>query len=266
MPTDIVIDVKGLSKSFGSRSVLDDVSLTVRRGAVVAVIGPSGVGKSTLLRCINYLVPFEAGTIDVFGERLVGEREMAPGDRSRMHAALPRTRGRVGMVFQSFNLFPHLTVHRNLTLAPRSTGKLDAKTADERAHALLSRFGLQDKADVYPRHLSGGQQQRVAICRALAMEPEVMLFDEVTSMLDPELVGEVLGAMKELADDGMTMIIVTHEMGFARDVADEIVMMADQRIIETGPPSQLFAEPREERTRVFLRRILDRESAIGTQS
>ena len=266
MPNDTVIEINGLNKSFGARSILVDVSMKVERGDVVAIIGPSGVGKSTLLRCINYLVTFEKGTIEVLGERLVGDQERSQQDKKHLQSTLSRIRGRVGMVFQNFNLFPHLTVLRNLTLSPGVTGKLDKDKAKLEAETLLERFGLSDKADVYPRQLSGGQQQRVAICRALAMEPEIMLFDEVTSMLDPELVGEVLGAMRELADDGMTMLIVTHEIGFARDVADEIVMMADQKIIEKGPPNQLFGEAQEERTRLFLKRVMEREVAVGTKS
>ncbi len=253
---NLVIDARGVHKAFGSSVVLEDVSLQVARGQVIAIIGPSGAGKSTFLRCVNYLVPFERGTIDVLGERLPGTLEPASPAHRALAGRLAHIRGRVGMVFQSFNLFPHMTVLQNLVLAPCQVKGISRAEAEERGKKLLARVGLLDKAGAYPRQLSGGQQQRVAICRALAMEPEVMLFDEVTSALDPELVGEVLQVIGELAAEGMTMLIVTHEMAFARDVSDRVVVMADGGIIEEGPPTLIFGSPRQERTRAFLRRIL----------
>lgn len=261
MQPSTVVDVQGLHKWFGRHEVLAGVDLHVRKGQVVAIIGPSGAGKSTLLRCINYLVPFESGSVDILGERLVGTQHATPADRRGMASRLRLIRTRVGMVFQSFNLFPHLSVLDNVALGPRQVLGQSRHEAEERALALLQRVGLAEKRSAFPRQLSGGQQQRVAICRALAMGPEVMLFDEVTSMLDPELVGEVLDVMGELADEGMTMLVVTHEMAFARDVADMIVVMADGKIIESGDPNHVFTSPTEERTRVFLQRVLRQKHA-----
>ncbi len=262
MPNDIVISIRSLSKRFGSLPVLQGINLDIQRGEVVAVIGPSGAGKSTLLRCINGLVPFETGEVEVLEDRLEGSSGAAPSDSREARRAMARIRTKVGMVFQTFNLFPHLTVLDNVTLAPRDVRQLDRETAETEARELLGRVGLADKVQAYPRQLSGGQQQRVAICRALAMQPKIMLFDEVTSMLDPELVGDVLKVMKDLATEGMTMIIVTHEMAFARDVADRIVVMVDGRVIEQGPPDQVFTAPAEDRTRLFLKRVLDKEKAV----
>ena len=252
-----MIAVRGLHKAFGAREVLRDVSLEVGRSEVVVVIGPSGSGKSTLLRCCNLLERPERGTITLSGTPLVEEGRALEG------RALDRLRRRVGMVFQSFNLFPHLTVLDNVCIAPHRLLGLSRPEAERRAEALLARVGLAEKARDYPLSLSGGQKQRVAIARALAMEPEAMLFDEPTSALDPELVGEVLAVMKALARDGMTMMIVTHEMGFAREVADRVVMMDAGRIIESGPPSRFFTAPAEERTRQFLQAVLGREGAAA---
>jgi len=245
-----MIGVRGLHKSFGERAVLQDIALDVARSEVVVVIGPSGSGKSTLLRCCNLLEVPQRGTITIGGEALVQDGRALEG------AALDRLRRRVGMVFQSFNLFPHLTVLDNVAIAPRRLLGISRAQAVEKARGLLARVGLAAKAEDYPLSLSGGQKQRVAIARALAMEPEAMLFDEPTSALDPELVGEVLAVMKALARDGMTMMIVTHEMGFAREVADRVVMMDAGRIIESGPPGEIFSTPREERTRGFLQAVL----------
>lgn len=245
-----MIGVRGLHKSFGDRAVLHDVSLDVARSEVVVVIGPSGSGKSTLLRCCNLLEVPQSGTITIGGEPLVQEGRALEG------AALDRLRRRVGMVFQSFNLFPHLTVLDNVSIAPRRLLGLTRNEAAERARGLLTRVGLAEKAGDYPLGLSGGQKQRVAIARALAMEPEAILFDEPTSALDPELVGEVLAVMKALARDGMTMMIVTHEMGFAREVADRVVVMDAGRLIESGPPDRIFTAPEQERTRAFLQAVL----------
>jgi len=235
--------------------------MEVDRGDLVAIIGPSGAGKSTLLRCINGLVSFEKGEVAVLGEKLVGSLSHSMQDSRAQKKALLRIRTKVGMVFQSFNLFPHLKVLDNVTLAPIDVRGLDKKTAEKEAIDLLERVGLADKVSVYPRKLSGGQQQRVAICRALAMKPDLILFDEVTSMLDPELVGEVLKVIKNLALEGMTMMIVTHEMDFARDVADKIVVLDDGFVLEEGPPGRVFTNPNEERTRIFLRRVLEKEKA-----
>ena len=245
-----MIGVRGLHKSFGDRAVLHDVSLDVARSEVVVVIGPSGSGKSTLLRCCNLLEVPQSGTITIGGEPLVQEGRALEG------AALDRLRRRVGMVFQSFNLFPHLTVLDNVSIAPRRLLGLTRNEAAERARGLLTRVGLAEKAGDYPLGLSGGQKQRVAIARALAMEPEAILFDEPTSALDPELVGEVLAVMKALARDGMTMMIVTHEMGFAREVADRVVVMDAGCLIESGPPDRIFTAPEQERTRAFLQAVL----------
>jgi ABC-type polar amino acid transport system ATPase subunit len=254
-PAEPVITVEHLHKRFGRNTVLEDVNLRVQTGEVVALIGPSGAGKSTFLRCLNYLHPFERGRVRVLDHEIVGTEEpehVRPG-----HAALTAIRARVGMVFQTFNLFPHLTVLENITLGPVEVRRMARAEADALGLQLLSRVGLRERARTYPRRLSGGQQQRVAICRALAMQPQVMLFDEPTSMLDPELVGEVLAVIRELAEDGMTMCLATHEMSFARDVADTVVFMAERRVVEAGPAVQVLTDPRERRTRVFLRRVLE---------
>jgi polar amino acid transport system ATP-binding protein len=236
--------VEQLSKSFGRHEVLSGIDLTVAEHEVVALIGASGSGTSTLLRCINLLEPISAGRIFLSGEEITRTRNVNA------------VRRRIGIVFQAYNLFPHMSVLRNVTLAPRDVLGLSNNEADDRATTLLDRFGLADKRTEYPDRLSGGQQQRVAIVRALAMQPELMLFDEVTSALDPELVAEVLSVIRELAAGGMTMLIATHEMGFARDSAHRVCFLHEGRILEEGPPEQLFGEPREERTRQFLQRIV----------
>lgn len=239
------IRVTNLYKSFGSLNVLKDVTLDVDQGEVLCVIGPSGGGKSTFLRCINRLEPATGGEV-VVGDYVVTDPK----------TNINKVREHIGMVFQSFNLFPHLTAKKNIMLAPVQLKKMTKIQAEEKALNLLARVGLSDKAGSYPHQLSGGQQQRVAIARALAMEPEVMLFDEPTSALDPEMVGEVLQVMQELAKEGMTMVVVTHEMGFARDVADRVILMADGQVVEEGPPEEFFQNPKEERTREFLSAIL----------
>jgi polar amino acid transport system ATP-binding protein len=240
------IRIEGLRKSFGANLVLDGVDLSVSSHEVICLIGASGSGKSTLLRCVNLLEPIDAGRISLLGEEIT---------RPNVDANLVRRQ--IGIVFQSFNLFPHMTVLRNVTLAPAKVLKVPAARATEEAKALLERFGLIDKCDDYPDRLSGGQQQRVAIVRALAMQPQIMLLDEVTSALDPELVAEVLDVIGELAAGGMTMLIATHEMGFARDIANRVCFLEEGRIIEDAPPAELFTNPRDERTRRFLRRIVD---------
>jgi polar amino acid transport system ATP-binding protein len=237
--------VEHVSKSFGKHEVLREIDLTVAEHEVVALIGASGSGKSTLLRCINLLEPINAGRIFLSGEEITRARKVND------------VRRRIGIVFQAYNLFPHMSVLRNVTLAPRDVLGLSKSEADERATTLLDRFGLADKRDAYPDRLSGGQQQRVAIVRALAMQPELMLFDEVTSALDPELVAEVLEVIQELAAGGMTMIIATHEMSFARDMADRVCFLDAGRILEEGPPEEIFTSPREERTQQFLQRIIE---------
>ena len=256
VPAPLVV-AEGLVKRYGPDTVLDRVSLAVAPGQVLVVIGPSGSGKSTLLRCLARLEPIQRGRILIDG-RLAsqGVEEGGPGPDA---ATLRLLRHEVGMVFQSFNLFPHLTVLENVTLAPRRVRGLGAAEADGQAVELLRRVGLEDKRDVHPARLSGGQQQRAAIARALAMRPRVMLFDEVTSALDPELVGEVLKVMRELAEQGMTMVVVTHEMAFARDVADGVVFMDRGAIVERGAPDRIFTAPAEPRTRAFLERLLERE-------
>ncbi|MCR5857215.1 amino acid ABC transporter ATP-binding protein [Mesorhizobium sp. J428] len=241
----IVVDARAVNKRFGSTHVLRDVSLEVRAGEVVCIVGPSGGGKSTFLRLVNGFETIDEGQITVDGIRL-------PGSRRDLLAV----RRDVGMVFQSFNLFPHLSVLDNLTLAPRRTGRLDRAKAEERAHELLKRVGIFDQVAKHPSQLSGGQQQRVAIARALAMEPRLLLFDEPTSALDPENVNEVLNVMKELARSGITMIVVTHEMGFAREVADRIVFMAEGQILADAPPKPFFDNAEEPRLRAFLSKIL----------
>jgi polar amino acid transport system ATP-binding protein len=252
-----IVVVQGLCKSFGALQVLHDIDFAVQPSQVVVVIGPSGSGKSTFLRCLNGLETAEAGAIRICGHSLVEHGRMTG------EAELNRVRTAVGMVFQSFNLFPHLSVLDNLTLAPRGLRKLTARAAELEARALLEKVGLAHKADVFPGTLSGGQKQRVAIARALAMRPQVMLFDEPTSALDPELVGEVLQVMRTLAAEGMTMLIVTHEMGFAREVADTVVVMDQGRIIESGAPAQIFSAPVQARTRSFLQAVLTREGAAS---
>ncbi|KAF5071585.1 amino acid ABC transporter ATP-binding protein [Proteiniclasticum sp. QWL-01] len=239
-----MLTINNLYKQFGSLEVLKGVSTTVEKGEVVAIIGPSGSGKSTLLRCINLMERPTSGQILFHGEDL---SVLDPESKE-----LTTARGRMGMVFQHFNLFPHMTVLENLTMAPVLVRSLSPKDAEATAEKLLARIGLSDKRDVYPASLSGGQKQRVAIARALAMEPELMLFDEPTSALDPEMVKEVLLVIKDLVKDGMTMVIVTHEMNFAREVADRILFMDDGQIVEEGPPADVMDNPREERTRQFL--------------
>jgi len=238
--------IEGLHKSFGKLEVLRGIDLAVAEHEVICLIGASGSGKSTLLRCINLLEPIDAGRIVVEGQEITGRK-----------VDLNRIRRRIGIVFQSFNLFPHMSVLDNVTLGPRKALKMRPAEADERARALLLRFGLEEKAADFPDRLSGGQQQRVAIVRALAMEPSLLLLDEVTSALDPELVAEVLNVIRELAGGGMTMLIATHEMGFARDIADRVCFLDAGRILEEGPPERIFGAPREERTRQFLRRIVE---------
>ena len=240
-----VVRLEGVRKSFGDNLVLDGIDLEVASGEVLVVIGPSGSGKSTLLRCVNLLEPVDSGRIFFEGEEL-----------TQKGVSLPEVRQRIGIVFQQFNLFPHLRVMDNLTLAARRIKKMNRAEAERRAEELLARVGLEEKARSYPHQLSGGQQQRVAIARALVMRPHVMLFDEVTSALDPELVGEVLVVMRDLARDGMTMLVVTHEMQFAREVGDRLIFMDEGRIVEEGKPLDVLDRPREERTRRFLRRTL----------
>ena len=242
---DPIIRCRQIRKSFGAFAALRGVDLEVGRGEVVCIIGPSGGGKSTLLRALNGLEPIDGGTIEVNGTAL-------PGSRRDILAV----RREVGMVFQSFNLFPHMTVRRNLTLAPRRARGLSRDEAEARAAALLRRVGIADQIDKYPAQLSGGQQQRVAIARALAMEPRILLFDEPTSALDPEMVKEVLDVVRELAHSGITLVVVTHEMGFAREVADRILFMAEGAIAHAGPPAAFFAEASEPRLRAFLSKIL----------
>ena len=242
-----MIEIRGISKSFGSLQVLKNVSLDVERGQVVVIIGPSGSGKSTLLRCINRLEDVDAGEVLVAGRRLQG-----PG------VDVNAVRRNIGVVFQAFNLFPHLTVLQNLMLAPSHVLKLSKAEAEGRARRLLEKVGIPEKHDARPTQLSGGQQQRVAIARALCMEPQIMLFDEPTSALDPEMIKEVLDVMRDLARDGMTMVVVSHEMGFAREVADRVVFMDRGEIVESGTPGQFFGAPSEERTKRFLGTVLQR--------
>jgi polar amino acid transport system ATP-binding protein len=243
--TEPVVRLEGVRKSFGDNLVLDGIDLDVGLGEVLVVIGPSGSGKSTLLRCVNLLEPLNGGRIWFEGEEI-----------TRKGVEISAVRQRIGMVFQQFNLFPHLKVIDNLTLATRRIRKRPRGEAERRALEMLERVGLTEKAHQHPHQLSGGQQQRVAIARALMMEPHVMLFDEVTSALDPELVGEVLLVMRDLAKDGMTMLVVTHEMQFAREVGDRVVFMDGGKIVEEGAPAEMLDRPREERTRRFLRRTL----------
>ena len=242
---DEAIRIEGLHKSFGTNEVLRGIDLEVATHEVVCLIGASGSGKSTLLRCMNLLEPINSGRISLWGQQVTG-----PGIDPNL------VRRHVGIVFQSFNLFPHMTVLRNVTLGPTEVRRVPRREAEEEAHALLSRFGLADRAGEYPDRLSGGQPQRVAITRALAMKPELMLLDEITSALDPELIGEVLEVVRELAGQGMTMLIATHEMGFARDIASRVVFLDGGRIAEEGPPDRIFTDPQNPRTRQFLDRII----------
>lgn len=237
-----MIKVKNLKKQFGNNVVLKDISVVIEKGEVISVIGPSGSGKSTFLRCINGLEEFDGGHI------LVDNEDMADKNLN-----IDKLREKIGMVFQSFNLFPHLTVLENIILAPVTLKKMSKEEAKVKAKELLKKVGLEEKADFYPSSLSGGQKQRVAIARALAMNPEAILFDEPTSALDPEMVGEVLQVMKSLAKDGMTMVVVTHEMGFAREVCDRVIFMADGEIVEQGNPNDVFLNPQHERTQNFLK-------------
>jgi aspartate/glutamate/glutamine transport system ATP-binding protein len=240
-----IIEFHGVNKFFGDFQVLEDIELSVDEGEVVVVIGPSGSGKSTLLRCINGLEEITSGELIVDGMRLSDKK-----------ADMNKVRTEIGMVFQQFNLYPHMTIAQNVKLAPKKVKNVSEKEADDRCSRLLERVGIPEQADKYPESLSGGQQQRVAIARALAMEPKIMLFDEPTSALDPEMINEVLEAMADLAKGGMTMVVVTHEMGFARRVADRAVFMDEGRIVEIGTPEHFFQHPQNERTKRFLNRIL----------
>jgi polar amino acid transport system ATP-binding protein len=246
---------EGVSKSFGSNEVLKSISLSVRPGEVLCIIGPSGSGKSTFLRCINHLERVDAGRLSVDGQ-VVGYRQHGDKLYELKPKEASRQRREIGMVFQRFNLFPHMTALENIIEAPIRVKGLPKARAVERANELLVRVGLADKGDHYPSQLSGGQQQRVAIARALAMDPKLMLFDEPTSALDPELVGEVLDVMKGLAASGMTMVVVTHEMGFAREVADELVFMDGGVVVESGDPREVLANPQHQRTQAFLSKVL----------
>jgi polar amino acid transport system ATP-binding protein len=250
-----MVQAEGVSKSFGAHQVLRSIDLQVDRGEVLCVIGPSGSGKSTFLRCINHLERIDAGRLTVDGEP-VGYRQHGGKLYELKPREAARQRREIGMVFQRFNLFPHMTALENVTEAPIRVKGLSKAAAVQRGEELLDRVGLGDKGSHYPSQLSGGQQQRVAIARALAMEPKLMLFDEPTSALDPELVGEVLDVMKELAQSGMTMIVVTHEMGFAREVADELVFMDGGVVVEAGDPREVLANPQHQRTQAFLSKVL----------
>jgi polar amino acid transport system ATP-binding protein len=242
---DSIIRIKGARKSFGATQALKGVDLEIAKGEVILIIGPSGSGKSTLLRCVNRLENLDSGEIWVEGDCVTSPR-----------ANIRKIREEVGMVFQSFNLFPHLTAAQNIALSPTIVRKDEKADVDERVRSLLARVGLSDKERSYPEQLSGGQQQRVAIARALAMKPKIMLFDEPTSALDPEMIKEVLDVMLDLAKEGMTMMVVSHEMGFARAAADRVVFMDEGQIVEAAPPDELFAHPKEERTQRFLNHIL----------
>jgi polar amino acid transport system ATP-binding protein len=261
-PVDVMVRLEAISKSYGALQVLKGVSLDVPRGAAVAIIGPSGSGKTTLLRTVNHLEPPDGGVVWVdgapLGHELAGDRLRRSGER-----LLRRQRADIGMVFQQFNLFPHFTALQNIIEAPMAVRGLTRGAATERAMALLDQVGLADKAQSFPGQLSGGQQQRVAIARALAMQPKVMLFDEVTSALDPELVDEVLSVMRGLAQSGMTMLVVTHEMDFARDVADLVVFMDQGEIVEQGSPVEVLRAPRHPRLQSVLRRVLRRHDGEG---
>ncbi|HEY1997262.1 amino acid ABC transporter ATP-binding protein [Paraburkholderia sp.] len=257
-----MIRLEHVNKRFGHHHALQDVSLNVAKGQVLSIVGPSGSGKSTLLRCMNHLEKIDSGTI-YFDEVPVYEYIKNGKRHADNDKAVEAIRAKVGMVFQSFNLFAHLSVLDNITIAPIHVRGISASDAIDEARALLDKVGLLAKANAYPHEMSGGQQQRVAIARALAMRPEVMLFDEVTSALDPERVGEVLRVMRTLAGEGMTMIVVTHEMGFAREVSDRIVFMADGRIVEEGSPAAFFATPQQLRTQDFLRSLWERNRQLG---
>jgi polar amino acid transport system ATP-binding protein len=250
-----MVEIRGLRKSFGPLEVLRDVDLTVTAGSVTVVLGPSGSGKSTLLRCINHLEKADRGQVRVDGE-LIGHRRAGNQLHELAERHVLRQRTGIGFVFQSFNLFPHLTALENIAEAPIAALRRPRAEAHRRARDLLRRVGLADKVDAYPRHLSGGQQQRVAIARALALDPKLILFDEPTSALDPELVGEVLDVMRDLARAGTTMIVVTHEIGFARELADTVVFLDEGRIVEQGPPAEVLDHPRHDRTRAFLSKVL----------
>ena len=250
-----MVKAEAVHKRFGRLEVLKGIDLEVNPGEVMCLLGPSGSGKSTLLRCINHLEKINSGRLSVDGE-LVGYREANGKLHELPEDHVARKRSEIGMVFQHFNLFPHMTALENVTLAPTMVSKLSRSQAQQRGRELLGQVGLADKVDAYPIALSGGQQQRVAIARALAMQPKLMLFDEPTSALDPELVGDVLDAMRQLARDGMTMIVVTHEIGFAREVGDTVVFMDDGSVIETGPPAEVLSHPQHERTKAFLFKVL----------
>jgi polar amino acid transport system ATP-binding protein len=250
-----MVNAEGVHKRFGRLEVLKGITLQVMPGEVMCLLGPSGSGKSTFLRCINHLEKINSGRLSVDGE-LVGYRQVGAKLHELREAEVARKRSEIGMVFQNFNLFPHMTAEQNVTCAPMRVKKLPRDDAAARSRELLDRVGLAGKVDTYPSQLSGGQQQRVAIARALAMDPKLMLFDEPTSALDPELVGEVLGVMQQLARDGMTMVVVTHEMGFAREVADSVVFMDAGVVVESGRPADVLNNPREERTRAFLSKVL----------
>jgi polar amino acid transport system ATP-binding protein len=250
-----MVQAEGVHKRFGRLEVLKGITLEVQPGEVMCLLGPSGSGKSTFLRCINHLEQINSGRLSVDGE-LVGYRESGDKLYELHERDVARKRAQIGMVFQHFNLFPHMTAMENVTLAPIRVGKVGREEAERRARDLLERVGLGDKLVTYPVALSGGQQQRVAIARALAMQPKLMLFDEPTSALDPELVGDVLDVMRQLARDGMTMIVVTHEMGFAREVADSVVFMDEGVVVESGKPADVLGNPREARTKSFLSKVL----------
>ncbi|PQD96018.1 peptide ABC transporter ATP-binding protein [Pradoshia eiseniae] len=239
------LKVRGLKKSYGQLEVLKDISLEVKEGEVICLIGPSGSGKSTLLRCLNLLEDVNEGEVEV-DDIIITDKE----------TDINKVRENIGMVFQHFNLFPHMTVLENITLAPVQLKKATKEEAEKKAHELLAQVGLADKANAKPAQLSGGQKQRVAIARALAMNPDIMLFDEPTSALDPEMVGEVLNVIKQLAQEGMTMVIVTHEMGFAREVADQVIFMDGGYVVEKGTPTEIFSNPQNERTQDFLNKVL----------
>jgi polar amino acid transport system ATP-binding protein len=253
--SEVMVCAEGVRKHFGRLEVLRGIDLEVRAGEVLCIIGPSGSGKSTLLRCINHLEKIDGGRLTVDGE-LVGYREHAGRLYELRDREVGQRRAQIGMVFQHFNLFPHMTALENVTVGPLKVKHEDKRTAQDRGRELLRRVGLADKILAYPRQLSGGQQQRVAIARALGMQPKLMLFDEPTSALDPELVVDVLDVMRSLADDGMTMVVVTHEMGFAREVGDSLVFMDEGVIVESGPPKSVLTSPQHERTQAFLSRIL----------